>query len=522
LGLNKNFFSIELTDKSNTLVDNILVPMTERFGLRTMEKDYRKAKISKNNIDDPIRNLIRKFDTIENASLVFWNIDDIYDFSNRKFYKTTIGSFFEHLITRKSFNGNKIFFVSNKQVNFDYPIYDFISLIKLEEIDAYNIKLIMSREYSNRNNPEFAQAIIEADNDKIDSMICGHPELAKRFVTVSLKYGINSVLNDPIYQKEYEQEVKIKYINNELFKKIQLSDDFIAILEYFALFKKMIDLTFFKTIKTFVPPKTLSELEDMSMIQGVASKSGEKAFYVPALIKSYLISQLIKNKEKFQDYHTKIGDFFWKKAENEGKALGIKSAQNSAIYHYDKAENKEKEKQIILRFKDLFLEKALLLYNNREFEEAYEYFYDLFSKNELSNKSHLNFLLKSAINTKKHTIKRVYDFGIDEYPIDQFMKTTYANYCLQSGKIEAAENICLEILTDTPENFGINNFYANVLFEKGEHDEAFELLNKWIKTFQGKQNPSDNDKKQLSKFEDTVRKEVSVSTIGQRCESTKR
>ena len=495
-GLNTNCFEIFFNNRTNNLLDDILLPLFKKLAIKEFAQDnIQKTKLKDNRgkISNEIKTLFEAFDKLSNAKIIFWNIEEIYDSSQKSFCKNEIELFFKLIIERDSFRANKIYFISNTLFQFSRINPDYTEKISLITMKPLHIKLIIAQEFNYKNHSEYAQAIREVDELKVDRLLCGHPYLAKRFVDASIDFGVEPIFSDPVFRKDFEVTHKVKYINEELLNKKPLSEEDKELLSHLALFKDYVDTDYLSRL-TFESPQKILDLKARFLLETVSLKNSAM-HYIPTLIQDYITSQLID--EKLKENHTKIGDFFWEKADKfETPTKDVLECYRLSLYHYEKANNREKEKHLILRFREKFLEKANEFYGSKAFQDAYFYFDEIYRRSELDVKDLTRYLVSCGKIGYKDT-ENLYNTAIKQYPNDIFLRNSYLNYLYEKGDYSVAENFYLKTQSDIEDgDFVAKNIYAKVLAKTEREEEAYRVFEQRLSTY-NRNNLSDEKKRQF-------------------------
>jgi len=490
-GLNTNCFEININSKTDS-INEIIKSLSLKLNLLFDSN----LELSDNNKSDILKKIFLAFDKLENAKIIFYNVQEIYDTNKNCFFKSEFSDFFLHIINRDSYVSNKLYLVSLVEFKINDTIEKYVFDLNLSYLEPIHIKFIISQEFSDRNKDKLAIAARNLDEQIVEKIVSGHPYVAKLFVKASEEIGMDNIINDLKLQRYFETNHKVKY----LIDKIKVTEFEEKLLKYLVLFKHKIELNFLNRIS--------ADIDDIvtlvrKFFVEISHFENESIHHVPELIKSYIISrmtesELIKN-------HSFIGDFYWENAENfENTPAKVFEFYRLTYFHFEKANNSEKLKLLVLRFKDKFLEKAEVCYKKGDYKNAWEYYNELQINDNLSEKKYWNFYLKSGVETNQKNISHLFDKALDLFPNDEFIKTTLASYFLYNLKdVKKSESVCFEIMNDNPSNFGINNFFANVLYEKGEYEEALKHLEIWISKFESIKVQTENDKKQLKSFKET-------------------
>lgn len=494
-GLNPNCFELSFNDRTNSLLDDILSPLFDKLAIKKFtQKSIQNIKLKNNRgrIPDEIKALFEAFDRLSNAKIIFWNIEEIYNFSKGSFYREEIALFFRLIIERDSFRTNKIYFISNNLFEFNGINLDYIEKVELHRMTACNIKLIITQKFSYKNYPEYAQAIKEVEDAEVDNLLCGHPYLAIRFVDAGIHFGVEAIFSDPVFRRNFEVTHKIRYINEQLLNKKPLSEEDKELLSHLTLFKDHIDTDYLAGLTPESPQKIL-DLKARFLLE-TESRRHSAMHYVPTLIKDYIFSQVTD--EKLKENHTKIGDFFWNKIEKfRTPTKDLLECYNLSLYHYEKAENREKQTYLISRFTEKFLEKANDFYEDRDYENAYFYFNAVSEKKELGKEDLTRYLISCGKIGLENT-ENLFVGAIKQYPDDIFLKNSYLEYLFEKEEYSAAENFYLETqLSKKDTDFVTKNIYAKILAKTGRQEQAYEIYEQRLSKYNQK-HLTDRDKTQ--------------------------
>lgn len=472
IGLDENCFEFEFIEKSDSvsfLIESILL----KLGINHTQNKIEMLHFHKRS--SVLIDLFRKFDSIKNAKIIFYNIDRIFDAHKNNFFDNEIELFFHNLLQRKTYKNNKIYMISNRNFSFQ-KIEDrnLISEIKLDTFNAEHTKFILERGFSDKNRSELGRKIMKYEDDAINNLIGGHPQIAKLFIEACEYFGVEEVTDDNLTRKHFENE-KISY----LIDVIDITNEEKSMLDYLSLFNVNFTLEAIKEID-IEPHKILKNLQDKFLIE-IVNLSTHAEYYVPSLIKDYIITKI--DDRIFKNNNNMIARFYWSKAED------LKTAPSEVIkyyrlvlYHYSLSKNKQKENELILRFKTIFLNKAREFYRNKAFEDAWNCYHELHEKIELSPKD-LHFFLICSTELNKIETKELYEKAIAKYENDLHLKRAFIDYLLKIKQYEDAKKVCKEVLDKTSEDFVATNLYPKILFKSGQQVEAISYMEERIKKY---------------------------------------
>ncbi len=477
------FAFVERLDSIDFLLENLLTKLNITFFQNEIED------LPPNRPWPILKRLFEEFDKIKDAKIIFYNIEQIYNSKKGRFFYKEIEHFFHYLLQRPSYRGNKVYLVSNE--NFSFKRIEDRNLtyeIKLNPLNVEHTKFILERSFNEKNKAELGRAIMKYKDETIDNLTGGHPQITKLFAEVCECFGLNEVINDELTRKQFENE-KVAY----LMEIIQTDAKEKRLLDYLALFKTNAPLEAIKKIDSN-PYETIKRLQGKFLLE-IIDYSTHSEFYLPSLIKDYSMSKM--NESTLTKNHTLIGDYYWSKAEDIQTATPkILEFYRLALHHYWQAKNKEKEQELVWRFKGIFLNKADELYKNGDFEQAFHYYNYLYEHAEL-NEEELNYFLTCNVKLDKENTRELFEkaLSLERYNTP-YIKVSYVNYLLNKKDYEKAEIICREAIKDNPNDPVASSLLAKVKNERGETDKAIELLENRI-SYLKKKSLEEHERKEL-------------------------
>lgn len=485
-GLNKLYFEISFHDRYVSLHE-ILFELLEKFQIKYSEEALKKIKLPHHRTPKILVEALSRFDSLENATLVFSNIEEIFDTTHNRFYKKEIELFFSVLLNRKpSRFKNKIYFISSMDFKFKIEDENLIQTIYLKPFDAKNIKLIISQAFSENNYNEYAVAIRNIDNDVINATIAGHPQIAKIFVYAAQDLGMG-LLDDPFLKRSFEKE-KINY----LLSKIPLSAEELDILGQLALFKKYFTIDYIK--KHLSDIDTLRNLIRKFFVETIYYSRKDSRYHVPELIKSYVLNRI--DEEKLRQNHSKIGKYYWNLAEGLN-ANNYESFQNylSALLHFKEADEIEKYESLIQRFSPRLLEIANENYKKGEIEEAYKYYQELSKHNRLDVVATNHFLRCSSILNKNDT-KQLFEEAVKNYPKYINIFNSYLKFLFDQEDYLKAKELYDSYPHRSMFTVITENIHARILSKLGFQEEASKHFESRLALFEKTKAPSNSERVQ--------------------------
>lgn len=502
---NREYFLFNFESKSDTYKD-IIGELSPYFSLSVSIDELRQTQISDRNQRKLVKDFFDCFNLRENTTLIFESVHKVayHDSQNTGFFiSADMRLFFELLITHNSFkNSNKIIFISRAPLQLNDEIRRYSNEIKVKELEPFYIKRIMADEYNRINRPELSVKIgTFADDEKINTAICGHPALALRFVDASLNHGLEELLNNEDFRSKIGYELKVKW----LLDNYPLEENEKNILETLALFTSEIPEKFIN-INFNNAHAALESLANRYLVDTHFYKDGTAKYFVPNLIKDYIkgISKL----DVLKKNHLTIADYFWNKAEDitvssQEKILSYRKA----FYHFRESGNHEKLKLLVMRFKEKFIIEAMESTREKLWQDAYFYFNELHLHNQIGieNPREYNQFIKvlSRINPKPKNATTLIEEIHKMFPNDSFIAVTFADYLFDKSlpdSLQDAIKECYRIkyVLEKSEQRGrgfsildkaiVDNTLAKCLYRNGKSDLANVLIERWRSYFSNRGN----------------------------------
>ena len=440
-------------------------------------------------LNEIVKRIITELDKFKNVRVIFNNVHLIYDSRNRKFINNGINIFFNKLIRHNPNSNKKIYFISNVDIKIGYiEDCDLIETISLLPMKAYHIKLIISKYFGDKQNHELAQKVFDLQDDLLNSLIGGHPQIAKLFVKACENMPFDLIINDENFRLKFEISYKVQY----LIEKITIEQNEYIILNHMAFLKENVGATidFFK----FLDSNSLQIIETLKSKFLIESqiKDDKEIYYLPSLIKNFIHGRLKLDNAEFnyqeyaQNIHHKIGDYFWNFAEKfETDLLYAEEYYRLALYHFVESKNLEKLRLFILRFKPTIFEIAKRYFYSKKFQQAYDILEEVYKVDKLMPSKLLVIYLECEFNIVKKSVSKTetrkkYENALREYEGDESISASFARFLFNIQLINESKEKCEELLESYPFNFKVRYTYPKVLYKLGDKMGAIRETENWI------------------------------------------
>lgn len=469
-------------------ISYILKPLLERFGVV-----YKESKIPTSlhpyRVDPILRKLFVAFDQQENATLLFLNMDILFDKKRREFHDSNIAFFFKHLLSRASYKGNKVYVTSEHNLTFRDVKPNLIQKIYIDAMTGEYIKYILEHEFGKRNAADYATGIMRYDDKTVDQLIGGYPPIAHVFVDVCEEYSPDDVISGG-----FAYPIFIKRKKTELQEYIKLSSEETSILGFLSLFRKDFTINAAKTFNADIE-ELLEHLHQRMFVEKERHQT-YTSYYVTGLIQDYVLS--VTSEAEKKKNHNLIADYYWEQAESQNiQTYQQIESYRLALYHYEQANNLERRDLLIKRFSGIFINRAYRLYQAEKIEEAWQIYSIVYNRGHIADPKHLNIYAVCNALLNKEGTQKVFEHATKTFPKNSFLKLSYANYLFNQDSYDKAEKLCIEAKKVHNDNYVVDNIRAKIMDKKGDHAGALQLLRNQISNFKRKENLNEGERKAL-------------------------
>lgn len=473
-GLNENCFEITFFSKHDDITF-LLERLFKMMGLPFDQEDIERVEFDRKIFKVVLEALFKGFDS-KNARIIFYDFHLIFDNKNKNFYNRNIGVFFEKILARESYSGNKLYIVSNE--SFVFPKLasrDFTCEILLPPLHAKQIQLILEYEFNSRLNNQLGIAIMQYSYDVIDSLANGHPQIAKLLVEVCDSYPLDSLVNDDNFRKKFDQ-AKVAY----LMERIRLEREDFMLLAYLSLFRVNFSIDAI-TAKPLTSEKSIEILRRKFLLEKQDFSDGSCRYYVPDVIKSCATGQISINEIK--ENHSIIGNYYWDKADsNLSNSADVLTYYRLALYHFESSANHEKLNHLVVYFKGVFLNHAREFYSRRNWSESLQYFEQVSNHSKLEGADLIK-LLNCKSKLKKSDAEYLFCEAEESYSKNDFFLACYAEHHARNLNYEKALLYCEKALEINDYSVSANSTYPRVISVINGRQEAVNWLDKRIEKF---------------------------------------
>ena len=472
-----NWLEFHFQDSTDSLND-VLSFLFSKLGIDYQIDDTVTYSLKDRETVKMVKNLFATFDKLNNTKLIFYNTHLIYHTGKNSFLDPELSDFMKQLINRSSYSGNKIYFISNANFKIDLEVDHLTSVELVQKLEVSHIKQLMEKEFSKLGLYDFSSAVASVPDDIIDKICDGHPYIAKLFVMASETYGLKNLLNDEDLTELFNREHKVKY----LISRISIEQKERSLLTLLSFFTEDIDFQFIK--KHTNNPTIIEGLINKFLLERTLYKDGNVKYYVPALIKDLLISEL--NLNDVCDLHNIIGDYYW--ASTEELSADIIDGYRKSFYHYNAAGNSEKINLLTLRFKDKMITKAYSYINSGVLQKAWELLDELYVKGYLSSPVHIIKYLNTQIKLGKNVkeLPEKIDKALLDFSNHPGVLLLKAKFLFNNGALDEARALCEHLSPEFPsQNQDLNTLYVRILYKSTPFEFAASKNKAWIKQVEG-------------------------------------
>lgn len=470
--LEENTFEIYFNSKDNTLFD-LLYELGKYLSVRIIDKEI--STLKKDFNPGCILRIFDKFDKIENAKIIFRNFHLIFNIDINEFYDSQLAVFFHNLIVRNSYNGNKLYFTANTEFSFPYlQSEDFSTTIVLPPIHSRYIKIIMEREFLQKEKRILASQIMQLEDKVIDELVGGHPHIAKLFIKACDNASIDTIINDEVFRKKFEDE-KIKYLFNII--TIDSQHKALECLNYLSCINEPFPKKIISKIDSTDAAEIISYLRNRFLLNIEYYESGKESYEVPILIRKFVRQNIPK--ATYKTINNYLGNIYWESATDfNTPTIEMLASYRASEYHFKEADNTEMLKKLILLFKEKYLQKAISLYHRHKYNESYTLFKELFNSNYIVNDQHANFFLVSCSKIEADDTKVYAEKVHLEFPLSKFITNTIASYYYRHEDYDNALKYVTKSIDIRSDDYVALGLYYNILSKIGRENEAYEFYEK--------------------------------------------
>lgn len=469
--LDQNCFEYFFSKGDNTLYD-LINELGKYLSVKINEKEI--SSIKKDNNSSSVLRLFEKFDKLDGAKIIFRNVNWALDAVTNEFQDKQLGIFFHNLLVRNSYNGNKIYFVSNVDFNFtSFQSDDVCFSIMLPGINSKFIKIIMEREFLQKNNQVLAKRIMQLEDEIIVELINGHPHIAKMFVKACDNASIDTIIKDDNFRKKFEND-KVDYLFNII--TLDSNQKSVEYLNYLACVNGKFEKQLIDELCDKDNVNAINYLRNHFFLEIEHHENKSESYEVPILIRKLVQSKL--NKNNYKTINNYLGNFFWQTA-NDFSTSTIKmiKAYRNAEFHFVASENTEMLKKLIALFKEKYLIRANQLYEMHKYKEAYFLYKELDKNNYILDNKNANFFIVCCSKIDAEDAVKFMLKVHNNYPESKFITNTIANYYYEHAEFEQALTFVSKSIQIQQEDYVAQALYYNILSKIGREQEAFDYYN---------------------------------------------
>ena len=425
-----------------------------------------------------IETFFKAFDQLPNARLVFYNVETILNKPKKgRFFQINndeAGEFFHLFLQRDTYaeNQNKAYFLSTQDFDFDYERDDdFAKIIDLRPLSVQEAKALAKYSLQKAGAEEQANTVDGLDDFSFAKVLSGNPQLVQLFARAAAKSGKTDIIKSDQLNKLSDIRDKVRH----LMRLATFDKEETSVMMPLALFRESFSQDWLKNQKLSAKPvEAIAYLHKNLLAEADEDKPGH--YYIPVHIRRY-VNDLLKKEENalYRELHNRIGETYWAQA-NEGK-LGSAEAYQAALYHFEEAQNFEREKEFIQKAPQKYLQKAIGNYRQSNLDQAFYYFNGVFQYDaSLLNSRDMSSFLKSAVKSGKDNVNELFGKALEIYPNDMYIRNAYADYLFKQNKLDKAEEVSRASQEINSQDFVSGILFAQILQKQGKKDEAAQQL----------------------------------------------
>ncbi|EAY25320.1 tetratricopeptide repeat protein [Microscilla marina] len=503
-------FVVTFKDKeanANYILNTLYPQFVEKgIELGLSNDDVKNFRLDLNNKDEEaalpkaIEQLFAAFDKLTNARIVFYNVEMVLNKPKRgrlfQINNDEIGEFFHLLLQRDGYatNQNKIYFVSTQDFDFDYvDDDDFAQLIDLRPLSVPEAKALAKHSLTQLGAEDKAGQIDGLDDFGFAKTLGGNPQLIQLFARAAARTDAAAIINNEQLGNLSDTRDKVKHLMRQAtFDKIET-----PVMMPLALFRESFSQEWLKEQNLSTNP---AEAIDYLQKHLLADVDEDKVgfYYIPVHIRRY-VNDLLKQEENtlYRELHNRIGETYWTKA-NQG-SLGSAEAYQAALYHFEQAQNYEREKEFIQKAPQRYLQKAVSSYKQAQLEDAFYYFNGVFQHNaQLLDNRNMSSFLKSAVKSGQGNPEELFAKALEIYSNDMFIRNAYADYLFKNGKLDEAEALSRQSLEINNQDFVSGILFVQILQKQGKKEEAATELARLEEVLQPHEDLDESGRRNLS------------------------
>lgn len=447
-----------------------------------------------------IQQVFAAFDKLTNARIVFYNVEMALNKPKRgrlfQINNDELGEFFHLLMQRQGYgdNQNKVYLVSTQDFEFDYVNDDdFSQIIDLRPLSVQEAKELAKYSLLQMGAEDKAGQIDGLDEFGFAKVLGGNPQLIQLFARAATKTDAAGIIKNDHLNKLTDTRDKVKHLMRQAtFDKVET-----PVMMPLALFRESFSQEWLKEQKlSEKPEEAIAYLQKHLLANVDEDKAGY--YYIPVHIRRY-VNDLLKKEENalYRELHNRIGETYWTKA-NTG-TLGSAEAYQAALYHFEQAQNYEREKEFIQKAPQRYLQKAVSSYKQANMEQAFYYYNGVFQHDAgLLDNRNMSSFLKSAVKSGQDNVEELFGKALDLYASDMFIRNAYADYLFKNGKLAEAEDISRKSLEINNQDFVSGILFAQILQKQSKKEEAMTELSRLEEVLQPHEDLDDSGKRNLS------------------------
>lgn len=447
-----------------------------------------------------LQQFFEAFDKLTNARIVFYNVEMVLNKPKKgRFFQINndaLGEFFHLLLQRDGYgeNQNKVYFISTQNFDFDYvDDDDFAKIIDLRPLSIQEAKSLAKFSLQKIGAEDKVSQIEGLDDFNFAKILGGNPQLIQLFARAVAQADASDIIKNEYLNKLTDTRDKVKFLMQQAtFDKTETS-----VMMPLALFRESFSQDWLQQQRlSEQPTEALAYLHKHLLAEADEDKPGY--YYIPVHIRRY-VNDLLKKEENalYRELHNRIGETYWSKA-NEG-ALGSAEAYQAALYHFEQAQNYEREKEFIQKAPQRYLQKAVGSYRQNNLKDAFYYFNGVFQYDaQLLDSRNMSAFLKSAVKSGQDNIDAFFSKALELYQDDMFIRNAYADYLFKGGKLNEAEEISRKSLEINTQDFVSGILFVQILQKQNKKEEVAQELARLEEVLQPHEDLDESGRRNLS------------------------
>lgn len=503
-------FVVTFKDKeanANYILNTLYPQFVEKgIELGLSDEDVKNFRLDLDNRDEDaplpkaIEQLFAAFDKLTNARILFYNVEMVLNKPKKgrlfQINNDEVGEFFHLLLQREGYatNQNKTYFVSTQDFDFDYvDDDDFAQLIDLRPLSVPEAKELAKHSLKQLGAEDKVEQIDGLDDFGFAKVLGGNPQLIQLFVRAAARADAATIIKNEQLGKLADTKDKVKHLMRQAtFDKVET-----PVMMPLALFRESFSQEWLKEQNLSANPAEAIEYLQKHLL---ANTDEDKAgfYYIPVHIRRY-VSELLKQEENalYRELHNRIGETYWAKA-NKG-SLGSAEAYQAALYHFEQAQNYEREKEFIQKAPQRYLQKAVSNYKQGQLEQAFYYFNGVFQHDaQLLDNRNMSSFLKSAVKSGQGEPEKLFAKALELYNNDMFIRNAYTDYLFKNSQLDEAETLSRQSLEIDNQDFVSGILFVQILQKQDKKEEAAKELARLEEVLQPHEDLDESGRRNLS------------------------